>query len=65
MAYRLNPHLFIEHGPTLQAEQSSRTSSARAFQAWMGLTEEQRLAAVEQALTSTNDNLNDGFPVAL
>ena len=66
MIYGLNPGLFIEDGPTVQAGNASRRSSARAFQAWQAMDEAQRLALVERTLAAAaNENLSDGYPAAL
>lgn len=66
MAYGLNPRLFIENGPTIQAARAQARSSASAFRAWRGLDRERRLSLVERALASpANDDSPDGYPVAL
>jgi hypothetical protein len=67
MIYGLDPGLFIEDGPTVQAGNASRRSSARAFQAWQAMDDAQRLALVERTLAAAaaNENLSDGYPAAL
>ena len=66
MVYGLSSALFLEDGPTVHADRASRRSSARAFAAWQAMDDAQRLALVEQALVSAaNENLSDGYPVAL
>ena len=75
MTYGLDPQLFIENGPVVQAARRSNSSYA----AWRSLDENRRLALVEEALagpanddwrsqpvrgTGENDNA-DGYPVAL
>ena len=53
MTYRLSPGLFIENGPANQAARALQTRSARnAF-------------AVLKPRPAANDDLCDGFPVAL
>ena len=65
MIYGLNPALFVEDGPAVHAGSSQR-SSARAFEAWRAMDQAQRLALIEKALDgAVNDNVGDGFPVAL
>lgn len=62
MAYGLNRALFVENGPAIQAAAAlARRSSIRT---WRSLDRDRRLAAVEQAL-ACNDDLPDGFPIAL
>lgn len=53
MTYGLSPRLFIENGPANQAARALQTRSARA------------LAAVLKTRPAANDDLCDGFPVAL
>ena len=63
MAYGLNPRLFLENGPAIQAAEAQARSSGNAYRAWAGLDARQRLALVEQALSAANDC--DGLPLAL
>ena len=66
MTYGLNPDLFVEQGSAIQADRAARMRSTRAFQAWHTLDHEQRLALIDRALQpAMNDNLGNGFPVAL
>ena len=66
MTYGLNPQLFVEDGPTIQAGQDAQGRSTRAFHAWQAMDAEQKLRLVDCALQpATNDNLSDGFPAAL
>ena len=62
MAYGLDPRLFVEDGPAVQAERASQTHSTRAYHAWRDLGRDERLSLVERAL---NDNQIDGLPLAL
>ena len=66
MAYGLNPRLFVENGPALQASGVLARSSTNAFRAWRKLSPDGRLALVDKALARpANDNLADGYPAAL
>ncbi len=66
MAYGLNPRLFIENGPAIQAADALARSSGKAFRAWRSVDRERRLALVESALKrAANDDSPDGFPLAL
>jgi len=66
MAYGLNPRLFIENGPAIQAADELARSSSHAFRAWRSVDRERRLALVESALKpAANDDTPDGFPLAL
>jgi hypothetical protein len=62
MAYGLSTRAFIENGPTEQvAKLNSIRSTARS---WRALSENCRLAAIEQALRAANDRI-DEYPIAL
>ena len=50
MTYGLNPRLFLENGPAIQAAAAHARSSSDAYRAWVGLDAEHRLELVEQAL---------------
>ena len=67
MAYGLNPQLFVENGPTIQAANALARSSAAAFRAWRSLSEDGRLQLVDMALSkpANDDDLVDGLPIAL
>ena len=66
MAYGLNPQMFVENGPTIQAAGALARSSTMAFRAWRGLSEDGRLELVDKALSKpANDDLVDGLPIAL
>lgn len=54
MTYGLSPSLFIENGPANQAARALQASSARTA-----------LAATLKPRPAANDDLCDGFPVAL
>lgn len=61
MAYGLSPRLFVENGPAIHAAAVRSRSSA-----WRSLDPERRLALVSRALARpANENLADGYPVAL
>jgi len=65
MAYGLNPRLFIENGPTVQAQQARETRSTDAFRAWRKLNIDRRFELVEGALRAPANDLLDTFPIAL
>ena len=66
MAYSLNAQLFLENGPAIHASRALARSSSSAFRAWRGFDPDKRLAIVEEALRhNANDDLRDGFPIAL
>ncbi len=66
MAYSLSAQLFLENGPAVHAGRAKVRSSSPAFRAWRGLDPDSRFAVVEESLRhSANDDLPDGFPVAL
>jgi len=64
MAYGLNPSLFIENGPAIQAAAAHARSSSDAYRAWAGLDAERRLDLIEKALrNAANDR--GALPIAL
>jgi hypothetical protein len=63
VAYGLNPRLFIENGPAIQAAEAHARSSSAAFHAWGRLDARGRIELVEKALKHANDR--DAFPLAL
>ena len=65
MTYGLNPQLFVEHGPTVQAAAVLARSSGTAFRAWKGLSRQARLELVEKALAAPANDLIDEYPIAL
>ncbi len=65
MAYGLNPGLFLENGPALQAAQQRNSRSSTVYRAWRGLDQDRRLAVIERALKPANDDGVDGYPLAL
>ena len=65
MTYGLNPQLFVEHGPAVQAAGALARSSSTAFRAWKRLNEQARLALVETALAAPANDLIDEYPIAL
>ena len=66
MAYGLNARLYVENGPAIHASRVLARSSSPAFRAWRGLDPDRRLALIEASLRrGANDDLADGFPVAL
>ena len=64
MAYGLDPRLFLENGPAIQAAAVHARSSSGAFRAWSGLDADHRLALVERALRSAANDSAD-LPIAL
>ena len=66
MAYGLIAQLFLENGPAIHARRADVRSSRPGFRAWRGLDPDSRFAVIEESLRrSANDDLPDGFPVAL
>ena len=64
VTYGLNPRLFLENGPALQAAAAHARSSSDAYRAWAGLDAKHRLELVEKALHSAaNDRA--ALPIAL
>ena len=64
MAYGLNPRLFVENGPALQAGAAHSRSSSDAFRAWAGLDAEHRLELIEKALKEAANDSSE-LPIAL
>ncbi len=66
MAYGLNPRLFVENGPTIEAARSRQLSSTDGYRVWRNLRSEIRIELVDRALKSAaNDEGIDGYPFAL
>jgi hypothetical protein len=64
VTYGLNPRLFLENGPAIQAAAAHARSSADAYRAWAGLDAEHRLELIEKALRpAANDSAE--LPLAL
>ena len=64
VTYGLNPRLFLENGPAIQAAAAHSRSSSDAYRAWAGLDAEHRLELVEKALhPAANDSAH--LPIAL
>lgn len=64
VTYGLNPRLFLENGPAIQAAAAHARSSSDAYRAWNGLDAEHRLELVEKALRpAANDSAR--LPIAL
>lgn len=64
MAYGLDPRLFLENGPALQAAAAHSRSSSNAYRAWIRLDSERRIALVERALRPAANDSAD-LPIAL
>ena len=64
MAYGLNPRLFVENGPAIQAAAAHSRSSSDAYRAWAGLDAEHRLELIEKALRNAANDSNE-LPIAL
>lgn len=64
MAYGLDPRLFLENGPALQAAAAHSRSSSNAYRAWTRLDSERRIALVERALRPAANDSAD-LPIAL
>lgn len=65
MAYGIDPLLFVEDGPAIQAAKAAAAHRSARFGRWRVLDSDHRLEAVEQALkTPANDRLNH-LPIAL
>ena len=65
MAYGLNPRLFVENGPTLEAEKARQLRSTDSFRAWRRLNVDRRFELVEGALKAPANDFLDTFPIAL
>lgn len=65
MTYGLNPRLFIENGPAIQAADALANSSSNSYRAWQSFDREHRFALVETALKMPANDDCDGLPVAL
>jgi hypothetical protein len=64
VTYGLNPRLFLENGPAIQAAAAHSRSSSDAYRAWAGLDAEHRLKLIDQALRpAANDSTH--LPIAL
>ena len=64
MAYGLDPRLFLENGPAVQAAAAHSRSHSDAYRAWAGLDAEHRLELIEKALHhAANDSAE--LPIAL
>jgi hypothetical protein len=52
MAYHLNPRLFVEHGPALEAAAAAarRSPAGETSRNWLALTREKRLSIIDNAL---------------
>lgn len=64
MAYGLNPRLFVENGPAIQAAAAHARRSSDAYRAWAGLDADRRLALVETALRPVANDIGK-LPIAL
>jgi hypothetical protein len=65
MAYGLNPRLFIENGPTVEAQRARETRSTDSFRAWRKLNIDRRFELIEGVLKAPANDLLDKFPIAL
>jgi hypothetical protein len=65
MTYGLNPRLFVENGPAVEARRASTRSSTAGFRAWRSLSENGRIALVDRALQAPANDLIDAYPIAL
>lgn len=64
VTYGLNPRLFLENGPAVQAAAAHSRSHSDAYRAWAGLDAEHRLELIEKALHhAANDSAE--LPIAL
>ena len=51
MAYGLNPRLYLENGPAVEAAKAQARSSATEYQSiWEALGREQRMAIIEREI---------------
>ena len=65
MAYGIDPALFVEDGPAIQAAKAAATHRSARFGRWRMLDSDHRFEVVEKALkTPANDCIHD-FPIAL
>jgi hypothetical protein len=65
MSYSLNPQLFVENGPAVQAAKVAAARPSTRFRAWRKLDSERRFSAVETALKKPANDLAGGYPLAL
>ena len=61
MAYGIDPALFVEDGPAIQA---AKAAAAR-FGRWRMLDSDHRFEVVEKALKTPANDCIDDFPIAL
>ena len=65
MAYGLDLRLFVENGPAVRAAEAHGPRSSAMYRAWRKLGPEGRLDLIEHALRPANDDIADGYPIAL
>ena len=65
MTYGIDPGLFVEDGPAIQAAKVATARNPARFGRWRTLTSDHRLKVVEQALKAPANDVFDDFPVAL
>ncbi len=65
MAYALNPGLFVENGPAVQAASAASARNPARFLWWRKLDADHRIAAVDQVLKAPANDRIDAYPVAL
>ena len=66
MAYGLNPRLFVENGPAVEAGRARElrsTDGVRIF--WRKLHSDTRFDLVDRALKAPANDLIDDYPLAL
>ena len=65
MTYGLSPRLFVENGPTVEADRARQLRSTNGFRAWRKLHRDIRFDLVDRALKAPANDLIDDYPLAL
>lgn len=65
MTYGLDPELFVEDGPAVQAASTALAHNFARYRRWRSLDFGYRLELVEKALKAPANDLIDSYPLAL
>ena len=65
MAYGIDPGLFVEDGPAIQAAKVAAARNFARFAPWRMLDSDHRFEVVEKALKTPANDCIDDFPIAL
>ena len=65
MAYGIDPGLFVEDGPAIQAAKVAAARKSARFGRWRMLDSDHRFEVVEKALKTPANDCIDDFPIAL